>query len=144
MKYYSTSIPMEVLNPETGEFETKRFTQDSTYNTGIKQGWRRMYIAYDEVMEHLNSQKEIQMFIHIRNLFTKSKPNVNINQTKLAKEFDVNRVTLNRFVKKLTSVEFINKEDDSSYRMNPYMFIPYRADAKTLQEEWNERIEDEN
>jgi len=137
MRHYSRSIPIEILNQDTGELESKRFTEDRVYvSSGIKQGWRRMYIAYDEVMESLKSQKEIQLFIHIRNMFTKSKSYIGINQTKIAKEFGISREMMNRFIRKLITLKFIQKQEDSTYKMNPFMFIPYQADAKILQKEW--------
>jgi len=127
---------MEILNHSTGELESKRFTEDVTYISTGKQGWRKMYVAYDDVQSNLKSQREIKMFIHIRNLFTKRKSNVGLNKTKLSKVFGCSREVVSRFVGRLEKLEFIRKQSDDTYKMNPFMFIPYQGSAKELQDEW--------
>jgi len=98
--------------------------------------------GYDMVMLNLNSKLEMKIFIEIRDSFTKNKVEVNLSQVELAKKFDSTKSTVNRLIKKFIDIEFLIKIERGIYRMNPFIYVPYQADAQILQEEWKELIED--
>ena len=138
MKCYSRSISEQVLNVNTGEFETKLFTEDVSYTNNIKRGYRRMYTGYDEVVIAMSSPKESEIMIDIRDMFSKERFIISINQSTLAKKHNVSREKVNKLVRKLCEKKLIRKEDNSVYRLNPYIYIPYNANAELMQRQWDE------
>ena len=132
------SIVKMILNESTGELEPAVFSVDSSYSgSKIKVGWSPVYLKeYDKVMMELNSTLEKCVFIYIRNKFTYMQESVYINQSDVAKVMGSTRATINRIVKKLISIGCI-KKNGTMYRFNPFVYVPYRANAKKLQEEWN-------
>ena len=111
-------------------------------NSG-KRGWRKMYLQYDEIILGMNSKLETRLMLKIRDSFTKHKMLANINQKELAAQFETTPPTVNRLVKKLVSLEFIYKVDRGIYMMNPYIILPYQANAKEWQDEWEKITKDE-
>ena len=140
MKYYSESMTKLVLNEESGEIEKQLFTRDvEKKKYRGKQGWVKMYKnGYDMVMLNLNSKLEMRIFIEIRDSFSKNRVEVSISQVELAKKFDSTKSTVNRLIKKFIEIEFLFKVERGIYRMNPFIYVPYQADAQILQEEWKE------
>ena len=137
MKHYTKSVYKQILNTDTGEFEKCRFVEDTKYKLSKKQGWKAMYTTeYDKVLMALKSNLEKNMFMDIRDRFTKSKTVLEINQSSLAKKHKTTKSTVSKFMKKMRDIEFIKKTEDG-YRMNPYMLIPYQADGLQLQQEWD-------
>jgi len=138
---YSRSITVEVLK-EDGEIEQQLFTEDIKYQKTIARGWRVMYsLKYDEVFMELNSAREKQIFLIVRDSFKSDKIEVAFNQSKIAKRIGATRQTVNKVFKKLEKLECIMKLDSGAYRLNPYCFIPYKSDGVKLQQEWNELLE---
>ena len=135
----TTNVVKKVLNEDTGELESVLFSVDTMIgNSKIKSGWSPVYIKeYDKVMMELNSTLEKCMFIHIRNMFTYMKDTVYINQSDIAKDLGSTRATVNRLMQKLIKIQCLRKVGTSQYRLNPYVFVPYRANADKLQKEWN-------
>ena len=137
LKKSSRSITIPTLNSSTGEVQNRTFTEDIQFKQGKKQGWTTMYkINYDEVMMTLKSDLEKKIFFLIRDSYTKSQTEVSFNKTKIAKKFKSTRPTVSRLFSKLEKIDFLKKTDDGSYRMNPYCYIPCKADGLILQEEW--------
>ena len=94
--------------------------------------------GYDMVMLNLNSKLEMKIFIAIRDSFSRSKIEINISQVKLAEKFNTTKSTVNGFIKKLVEIGFLIKIERGIYRMNPFIYVPYQADAPFLQAEWTE------
>ena len=139
MKHYTESMTKLVLNETSGELETQLFIRDIEVKNSGKQGWTKMYKnGYDMVMLNLNSKLEMKIFIAIRDSFSRSKIEINISQVKLAEKFNTTKSTVNRFIKKLVEIGFLIKIERGIYRMNPFIYVPYQADAPFLQAEWTE------
>jgi len=87
-KHYSKSKVFSVLDQSTGEVETTEFIEKVQYKPNGKQGWTKMYRAeYDEIMLSLSSKLEMQMFIYIRDSFTRTNELAVFNQTNNAEKF---------------------------------------------------------
>jgi len=93
---------------------------------------------YDDVLVNLKSSKEIEIFLAIKKMFTKSRSEVGFVQSELAKKMNVSRVKVSTIIRMLISIGFIKKVTRTTYRMNPYIYLPYQADGSALQEEWDE------
>ena len=139
-QHYTESFVKQVLN-ENGEIVSERFTKDNTYKKNGKQGWVKMYKnGYDEVMMSLKSDLEKNIFIYIRDMFTKNQDEVSMSQAELASMFNTTAPTVNRFMKKMEQVGFLFKARKGVYRMNPYILTPYQAETQRLQDEWDKLI----
>ncbi len=136
MKHYTKSVITQVLNEDTGELESRRFTEDVSYKKTIRQGWNMIYSRYDGITLAMNSKLETKLMIYIRDKFTRVNTVVNINQKETSVLFETTPSTVNRLVKKLESLEFIKKVDRGIYRLNPYIYLPYQADGVELQKLW--------
>ncbi len=136
MKHYTKSVITQVLNEDTGELESRRFTEDVSYKKTIRQGWNMIYSRYDGITLAMNSKLETKLMIYIRDKFTRVNTVVNINQKETSVLFETTPSTVNRLVKKLEGLEFIKKVDRGIYRLNPYIYLPYQADGVELQKLW--------
>jgi len=129
---------LEILNPETGEVETKDF-REIIAKKGIKGGFMMMYKNYDEVLENtINSKKDLKVVHFIRQLFTYKNTEVSLSLSHIAAKTGVSRSKVGVIVKKLTDLNFLKKVRRGVYRMNPFMFLPYKANGEELQREWLE------
>jgi len=137
MSNYTQSFVIKVLDEETGEIKPQICSFDAKREK-IKQGWCRMYKSYDDVILELNSKLEIAIFFHIRNKFTKEIKEAYINQRQISKKFNSTPATINKIMRKLEKTKFLKKVERSVYRMNPFMFLPYKANGEELQREWLE------
>lgn len=138
-------IAKKVLNEETGEYEEKDFIhKEKKKKKKIAGGWSMIYrTRYDQAMlKSCKSIRDVEMFIYIRDMFTHTKNKIDINQSRLAKELSVPRGAIAKLMKRMRLEEFIRKNEDGSYSMNPFHFVPYRAKVEVLQAEWNNEPND--
>ncbi len=138
MKNYTNYLQRTLLNDRTGELEPVTFKQVVSSVKIGRQGWRKMYPNnYDLLIFELKSDLEKILFMDIRNRFTKDRPEIMLNQSELARKYDTTPPTVNKFIRKLESVPFLYKVDKGIYRMNPYTYLPYHANAEELQKVWD-------
>jgi len=131
-------ITHDILNEETGEIETKDF-KEVKISKGIKGGWRMVYKSYDEVqIEVLRSSLDIKIFVYIRDKFTYKNTEIYLSPTTIAEELNTTHQKVSTLIKKLIKNNFLFRIERGIYRLNPFMFLPYKADAKALQKEWRE------
>jgi len=138
MNNYTTSVVRQVLNEKTGELEKQRFTSDKQFGNTAKQGWRRMYTGYDEILMSMSSPKEVELMIYIKDMFKKTNTEVGVVQTDIALMFNVSPGYVNKLLAKFVRLDLLMKIRRGVYRLNPYIYIPYNADGFTLQKEWDE------
>ena len=133
----SIIITQKVLNESTGELETKSFKEEKSSKT-IRGGFNLMYHkSYEEITETvITSKKDMQLFNWITNRFTYAR----IESTVLYSECPINvaQSKFATFVKKLVTVEYLKRVSRGIYRLNPYVYVPFRANGELLQKEWNE------
>lgn len=97
------------------------------------------YKDYSNVMlSVIRSNNDMRIFLHIQDSFTKTKVDVNLNQTKIAKKLKCSLSSVKTIMAKLRTLQFIAKSSDGSYRLNPFIYIPYQSKGLELQEEWSE------
>lgn len=140
MEYVVTGkiIPHKVLNDDSGDLETKYFKETET-RKNIKGGYTRMYKDYDKVLlACTKSQTDLSIILHIRDKFTYNKIETALVAIDIAETFSVSRQKISTLINQLVNEQFIMKVDKRNYRLNPYMYLPYRSDAELLQREWNE------
>jgi len=137
----NTIISEVVLNQETGELETKDFRQVRTKKK-IKGGYSNMYYKkFASVLELLRSQKEIMTFNYITSKFTFKQTEVLLTYSQHKGKVQLDRSMYHALIKRLVDAEYLMKvggERSGLYRLNPFVYLPLRADAEVLQKEWNE------
>ena len=134
----SSIVSHQVLNNETGELETKDF-KELKQSKRMRGGFRMVYKKYDEVViEVCKSQLDIKLLVYIRDIFTYNNIDQYISAAEVADHFGITRQKTSGFIKKLLDVDLVRRSSRKRYRLNPFMYIPYKADAAMLQAEWNE------
>jgi hypothetical protein len=145
LKYIITEtiITKNILNNKTGEIDEEEFIQRKSKSRTSKGGWRMMYSDFEYVLINMKSQKEIKALIQLKNMFKASISQIVINKSTMCKNFGMTRVTFSNFISRLISYNFLIELEDKQYRMNPFMYLPYKSSGRELQDEW-ERIIGEN
>jgi len=138
MPYIKTDIIISksVLNNKTGEINQEEFILKKSQVDTAKGGWRMVYKDFDYILLSMKSPKEIKMLLETRDLFKSSKSIVVINKTTMCKKMETTRATLSKFITRLVGYNFLMELEDKQYMMNPFMHLPYHANAKELQDEW--------
>ena len=136
----------ELYDAETGESVLLKHesVKETEYKETISRGWTAMYYKdYDEVMlSTIKSDLDLKIFLTIKNSFTYKKIDVVLNQSKIADEIGCSRRSVSRMFSRLREYEFIAK-DSGSYRLNPFIFIPYQSKGVELQQQWSEMHQDQ-
>ncbi len=138
----SKSITQRVENKLTGELELQVFYEEKKL-IEIKGGYVKMYYKnYDAIMiDIVKSSLDARLFIYIRNHFTYDKKEVLLSSTKIAKRLKTSKQKVTGIIKQLVADDFIYRVDRGIYRLNPFVYIPYRADGEVLQDEWKKMKE---
>ena len=150
MKY--RLLTENVIDSTTGEIFTKDFKEIVT-KSNLKRGFRMVYALYDEAQLHIvKGEKDLAVMLHIRNLFTRTKVEIQLNARKIAKEVVIkkdNKVEKGVGVSKVSTVirrmvesNLLMRIDRGLYRLNPFAYLPYQSDGALLQKEWLKLKED--
>jgi len=112
---------------------------------GIKGGFSMVYKSYDEVLSKcVKSNLDYKIILAIRNKFTYKRVEVVISFTTLAQKMNTSKQKVTKLIKELVEEGLLLRIDKGTYRLNPFMYIPYRADGEELQQEWNQLITKDN
>lgn len=137
--YFTTvtqSITHKVLNETTGELEPKQFDEISKRKQ-IKGGFRMVYKSYDDaLLDVIKSTKDLELLILIRDMFTYKQVEVSLSTTHLHESTGIAKSKITEVISRMVSADLLRKIRRGVYRLNPYMYVPFRADAETLQAEW--------
>jgi len=130
-------ITKRVLNEATGELESVDFTEE-TKRSKLRGGFNLMYHkSYEEITEKvINSNTDLKVFNWITNSFTYQRVEVPLTYSQC--EVKVSQPQYARLLKKLVEESYLKRVARGVYRLNPYIYIPYRADGSELQAEWSE------
>ena len=130
-------ITKKVLNDNTGELESQDY-RSVPNKSSIRGGFNLMYHkSYEEVIEQaIKSNTDIKLFNWITNKFTYQR----IETTLIFSECSVkvSQPQFSRMIKKLTDLNYLKRISRGIYRLNPFIYIPYKASGSELQHEWSE------
>lgn len=130
------SITHKILNETTGELEPKQF-DEIIKKKRIKGGFRMIYKSYDDaLLTIVKSTKDLELVIFIRDMFTYRQVEVNLSTSYLQKQTGMAKSKITEVVSRMVAAELLRKVRRGVYKLNPYMYVPFRADAETLQAEW--------
>ncbi len=134
---------VKVSNPYSGELEPHKIEKLTEYKPAAKQGWQMIYVKdRNEVILKVRGALRQEIFFWIENQFTKSKSVVVLNQERIAKLFKTTRPYVGSVIKTMVETEYLKKIEKNEYKLNPFFYIPYRADAIELQNQWIDEATD--
>ncbi len=124
-------------NPYTGELEPHKIEKLTEYKPTTKRGWQMIYVKdRNEVILKVRGALRQEIFFWIESQFTKNKSVVVLNQERIAKKFKTTRPYVGSVIKTMVETEYLKKIEKNEYKLNPFFYIPYRADAVELQNQW--------
>jgi hypothetical protein len=130
------SITHKILNETTGELEPKQF-DEIVKKKRIKGGFRMIYKSYDDaLLSIVKSTKDLELVIFIRDMFTYRQVEVNLSTSYLQEQTGMAKSKITEVISRMVAAELLRKVRRGVYKLNPYMYVPFRADAETLQAEW--------
>lgn len=138
MQFITTkqSITHKILNETTGELEPKQFDEIAKKKR-IKGGFRMTYKSYDDaLLAIVKSTKDLELVIFIRDMFTYRQVEVNLSTSYLQEQTGMAKSKITEVISRMVAAELLRKVRRGVYKLNPYMYVPFRADAETLQAEW--------
>lgn len=138
MNFNETSeiITKKVLNESTGELESKDF-KSIKKTKRIKGGFHMSYKSYEEVQRNVVfSNNDIKILTLITNQFTYQRVETSLPAEDISKTIGCSRPVVTKFIKRLVEADLLKRVTRGIYRLNPYMYLPFRADGEALQEEW--------
>ena len=129
-------ITKKVLNDNTGELEPTRFREEIKLKN-IKGGFRRMYKTYDTaLLEIVKSGKDLEIVLMVRDMFTYQRVETTLPKHVIANKLEVSERKVTDVIGRMTDSGLILRIGTGVYRLNPFMYLPFRADGEMLQEEW--------
>ena len=138
------SITHKILNETTGELEPKQF-DEIVKKKRIKGGFRMIYKSYDDaLLSIVKSTKDLELVIFIRDMFTYRQVEVNLSTSYLQEQTGMAKSKITEVISRMVAAELLRKVRRGVYKLNPYMYVPFRADAEELQSEWIKLIKKEN
>ena len=137
----NTIVTKKVLNENTGELELTKFDEVKK-RKNIRGGFNMIYHkSYEEVMEEvIKSNKDVKLFNWVTNQFTYAR--VEVPLTFSVCPIQVSQPQFAKTIKKLLELQYILRVSRGIYRLNPFMYLPFRANAEELQKEWKELTEE--
>ena len=135
---YSGILTQQVLNETTGELEVKQYREEIK-RTKLKGGFSMVYKDYDTILENvITSNMDMKLFQLIKSSFTHARIEVVLSSTTISAKLGISKPKVTRFIKQLVDLHFLKRVDKATYRMNPFIFIPFKSNGSLLQEEWKE------
>lgn len=130
-------MTQKVLNEATGELEPKDYKKIKKI-THLRGGFNLMYHkSYEEVTETaIKSNTDIKLFNWITNQFTYQKVDVPLPYGSC--NIDISQPQFSRMIKRLLELDYLLRTSRGIYRLNPYIYLPFRSNGEELQKEWKE------
>jgi len=132
---YERIITEQIVNSNTGEIEDREF-KETMESTGLRGGFTMMYQnSYEQIqIDTLKSNRDIELFHWITHHFTARQTESKISYKGC--KVKISRPSFMALIKRLVDEKYLMRVDKSIYRLNPYVYLPYRADGPVLQAEW--------
>lgn len=134
------SITKYVLNETSGELEPTEF-RTVKEPKGIRGGFRMTYPEYDvALLQVVHSSKDLEVVLAIRNMFKKSQTEVSLPKDVIAKAVGCVESKIIKVIADMVEANMLMRVRRGVYRLNPFMYLPYKAEGKVLQDEWRELV----
>ena len=89
----------------------------------------------------VKSNKQVKVINWIANQFTYKQTEVNLSYKNCT--VNISKPHFMKILRTLVKNGYLMKVSRGIYRINPFMYVPYKADVFKLQEEWSE-LEEQN
>lgn len=139
----SSILTQQVLNQATGELETQILREEKTIKR-VRGGFNMIYHkSYEQIMEAvIRSNKDLKLFNWITNQFTYARVEVPVVYSECT--IDVSQPVFSKLVKQLVELNYLLRVGRGIYRLNPFIYVPYKGDSSILQDEWNQLVKGTN
>jgi hypothetical protein len=129
-------VTKKVLNESSGELEDVVFKQEIKRKR-IRGGFMLTYKTYDDVViDIIRSQLDLKTIVYIRDLFTKNRTENVLSKSDIADNMNISPQKATSIIKKMVEHKLLMRVSRGIYRLNPFMYVPFRAEGSELQEEW--------
>lgn len=145
MEYYKTSesITKKVLNEASGSLEEVVFKAEKERKR-IKGGFAMYYKSYEESIANIiNSKLDYTILLEIKRQFTYARVECIISATSLAQRLGCAKSKVNTVLSAMLKEQMLLKVARGTYRLNPYMVLPFKADGELLQTEWTQLVSEQ-
>ena len=145
MEYYKTSesITKKVLNEASGYLEEVVFKTEKERKR-IKGGFAMYYKNYEEAVANIiNSKLDYTILLEIKKQFTYARIECVISATALAERLGCTKSKVNTVLSSMVREQMLLKVARGTYRLNPYMILPFKSDGELLQSEWTQLIKEQ-
>ena len=125
----------KVLNEDTGELESKDYKELKEISH-LRGGFNLIYHkTYEEVTESaVKSNTDMKLFNWITNQFTYQKVDVPLYYNDCT--IKISQPQFSRIIKRLIELDYLKRTNRGIYRLNPFIYLPYKANGSELQKEW--------
>jgi hypothetical protein len=131
-------ITKQVLNNNTGELENVDF-KEVKERKRLKGGFKMVYSTYDEaLLKIVKSGKDLEIIVKIRDMFTYNQVEVSLQSDHISKLCNVAKSKSTLIISRMENAGIIMRVRRGVYRLNPFMYLPFRAESELLQQEWND------
>ncbi len=97
-----------------------------------------IYKSYDEaVSEVIRSKMDYDVLVLIRQKFTHKQTEVFLSPIDIIKSIGTSRQNVTSIINRMMKSDLLKRVSRGTYRLNPYMYIPYQALGAELQKEWD-------
>ena len=127
----------KILNEDTGELESKEYREIQQVSH-LRGGFNLIYHkTYEQVNEAaVKSGNDMKLFNWITNQFTHQKVDVPLPYDKCT--ISISQPQFSRMIKRLIELNYLKRTSRGIYRLNPFIYLPYKTNGAELQQEWNE------
>jgi len=100
-----------------------------------------IYDLFEHIQKQtIKSNKDLCIFYEIVESFTYKKVEVAIDRDEISKKCNCSKRMVSSLIKRLIKHQMLYRVKRGIYRLNPYAYIPYKADGAELQQEWNRLV----
>jgi len=127
-------ITKQVLNEKTGELEMKDFVELTKYKK-LQSGYNLMYSnMFFDMLKNVLKSKEVEVIVWVTKQFTYKRIEANLSYSICS--VNISKPHFMKILRTLVKYGYLMRISKGIYRLNPFMYIPYRANASELQKEW--------
>lgn len=109
-----------------------------------KGGFAMYYKSYEEAVANIiNSKLDYTILLEIKRQFTYARIECVISATNLAQSLGCAKFKVNTVLSAMVKEQMLLKVARGTYRLNPYMVLPFRSDGELLQNEWTQLVDEQ-
>lgn len=127
-------LKIEYFDDETGEVRSDKYKFGKSR---IKYGFSICYPAlFDALSNVIRSNVDAKIVFYIISLFKSKTNKTEIDYIEVAKMFNVSSSKVSKLLGRMVKYEILMRVGRGKYLINPFMYIPYKANGYYRQNIW--------